>query len=165
MKRIAWKYLAGLIDGEGCIDVQVTRQVYVRPRLRIAMADVGRELLTMCQANFGGHICQREFNNPEWSDPVSWEVSGYSTACSLLRNIVNHLILKREQARFCLWMERNLKGQRVSADVRDAVREELKLMKRDPHRLSEAAQDRIHKLDPVLAIRNCDAIVESVVTH
>lgn len=143
MKRLPWKYLAGLIDGEGCIDVQITKGVYVRPRLRIGMADNAYLLLVMMQNSLGGHIHRRESKNDKWqsSSCLSW--SGYRQACPVLRNIVNHLFLKREQARFCLWMERNLKGQHVSTEVRDAVREELKLMKHDPHRLSEKAQERI----------------------
>lgn len=148
MKRVSWKYLAGLIDGEGCIDVQVTKigdKFYVRPRLRIAMSDVAKELLEMCQLNFGGHLCSRDnqTNNQNWNNATSWELSGYKQACPTLRNIVNHLILKREQARFCLWMETNLKGKHIGQECVDKCREVLKLMKRDPHRLSEQAQDEI----------------------
>ena len=143
MKRLPWKYLAGLIDGEGCIDVQIIKRSYVRPRLRICMTDVALDILKMAQNSYGGHLCTRKVTNPKWTDSTSWELSGYSQACPVLRNIVNHLILKKEQARFCLWLERNVKGLHVSTDVRDAIREELKLMKRDPHRLSETAQDRL----------------------
>jgi len=145
MKRLPWKYLAGLIDGEGCIDVQVGSQVYVRPRVRIAMADNAKFLLEMIQNSLGGHLYHRELTskNPTWQNATSLEFVGYKPACMLLRNIVNHLILKKEQARLCLWMETNIKGKQVSTEVRDAIREELKLMKRDPHRLSERAQERI----------------------
>jgi hypothetical protein len=150
MKRIPWKYLAGFVDGEGCIDVQVTKiggeYVSIRPRLRIAQAGRAKHLLEQLQTNFGGHTCTRKFENPVWDDPFSWELAGYKAACPILRNIVNHLILKKEQARFCLWMETNLKGRHVSAETRDAVRDELKLMKRDPQRLSERAQERIAAL-------------------
>ena len=149
MKRVSWKYLAGLIDGEGCIDVQVTKiraKFYVRPRLRIAMSNVAIELLEMCKLNFGGVICSRKFDaaaNPNWNSASSWELSGYRQACPILRNIVNHLILKKEQARFCLWMEFELKGKHVGQEVVEKCREVLKLMKRDPHRLSESAQEEI----------------------
>ncbi len=145
MKRLSWKYLAGLIDGEGCIDVQVTKGVYVRPRLRIQMTVATDELRKILLANFKGTVQYdgRKAKNPAWQD--SWTISwdGYSRACSILRNVVNHLIVKKEQARFCLWMEKNVKGKQVSTEVRDAIREELKLMKKDPHRLSEQAQERI----------------------
>ena len=141
MKRLSWKYLAGLIDGEGCIDVQLTKNVYIRPRLRIAMTLPARNILLMCQNSYGGYITERAPpKNSNWTQAFSWELAGYKQACPVLRNVVKSLILKKEQARFCLWMERNLKGLHVSTEVRDAVREELKLMKRDPHRLSELAQ-------------------------
>lgn len=148
MKRVSWKYLAGLIDGEGCIDVQVNKvgdKFYIRPRLRICMTDVAEELLEMCKLNYGGHLCKRDqkSKNSNWTDATSWELSGYKQACPVLRNIVNHLILKKEQARFCLWMEQNLKGKYIPQECLDLCREELKLMKRDPHRLSELAQDNI----------------------
>ena len=83
MKRVSWKYLAGLIDGEGCIDVQVTKigvKFYIRPRLRIAMSDVALELLDMCQLNFGGHLSKRDnSHNPNWNNATSWELAGYKT--------------------------------------------------------------------------------------
>jgi len=144
MKRLPWKYLAGLIDGEGCIDVQVTKQVYVRPRLRIGMSVQAEQLVEPLQNTYPGTVYHaRPQTNPNWSD--SWTISwdGYSRCCGVLRNIINHLILKKEEARLCLWMETHIKGKHVSTDVRDAIREELKLMKRDPHRLSVQAQERI----------------------
>jgi hypothetical protein len=151
MKRVSWKYLAGLVDGEGCIDLATTKvgdQFYIQPRMRISMAETAKDLLVMCQQNFGGHLESRarKEKNPNWQDVVGWTISGYKQACPLLRNIVNHLILKKEQARFALWMETNLKGTRLQQDVLNAVREEFKLMKRDPHRLSETAQERILSL-------------------
>lgn len=148
MKRVSWKYLAGLIDGEGCVDVQVTKvgdKFYVRPRLRVAMTEIASDLLETFKLNFGGHLCKRELSaeNSNWNNAISWELAGYKQACPVLRNIVNHLILKKEQARFCLWMETNLKGKHVGQEVVEKCRVVLKLMKRDPHRLSEQAQVEI----------------------
>ena len=109
------------------------------------MANVAKFLLEMNQLNFGGHLCHRESSKikSNWSDATSWELSGYKQSCPVLRNVVNHLILKREQARLCLWMETNLKGKHVGQEVVNHCREVLKLMKRDPHRLSESAQEEI----------------------
>lgn len=152
MKRLSWKYLAGLVDGEGCIDAmpgkyntpQHTR-FYIRPRLRIAMADSALDLLKMLHANHGGslHSRAKHLVNPKWQSATSWELVGYRDTCPFLRNIVNHLVLKREQARLCLWMETHMKGQKVGQTAVDLIREELALMKRDSHRLSEAAQTRV----------------------
>ena len=146
MKRLSWKYLAGLIDGEGCIDLAVTKvkdQHYIQPRVRIGMAVVAEDLILNLQNNFGGHLTRRESKNVNWSDSISWALIGYKSANPFLRNITNHLILKKEQARFCIWMETNLHGRRLSQEVIKSVKKELTLMKRDPHRLSEKAQDNI----------------------
>lgn len=147
MKRISWKYLAGLIDGEGCIDLSVQKLktcFYFRPRLRICMAANAKPLLDILHNNYGGHFYARKKSvNPNWQDALSWELVGYERANSVLRNVVNHLILKREQARLCLWMNEHIKGTHIGQKVLSVVREELALMKRDPHRLSEAAQTRV----------------------
>lgn len=151
MKRLSWKYIAGLIDGEGCLDVQITKiknsnVSYVRPRVRVALTTPGRDVLVMLKTNHEGHLVERSVpEDSNWSPSTSWELAGY-TSCKFLRNIVNHLIIKKEQARFLLWMETNVKGKHVSTEVRDAIREELAAMKRDSHRLSERAQERILKL-------------------
>lgn len=142
MKRVPWKYLAGLIDGEGCIDVRIDRKTYVSPRVRIGMAESAKHLLDMLHNSYGGQMHYRE-GGGNWQGAWTWQLSGYKACCKFLRNIVNHLILKKEQARFILWMENNIKGKHVSTEVRDAIREELKLMKRDPHRLSESAEKKI----------------------
>ena len=161
MKRVSWKYLAGLIDGEGCIDLATTKvkeQFYIQPRLRIMMADNAAFLLEQCKANFGGHFEHRESTNEKWQSATGWILSGYKASCPVLRNVVNHLFLKKEQARLCLWMETNLKGTRLEQEVLTAVREEFKLMKRDPHRLSETAQERILKLLGSYSRQDCNIL-------
>ena len=149
MKRLSWKYLAGLIDGEGCIDIVVNKRddvYYLQPRVRITMTVVAKELMDNICNNFAGNREYRTTNNPKWNDSITWNASGYNRACTFLRNITNHLIVKKEQARFALWMESNLKGRRLTAEAVKAVKDEMKLMKRDPHRLSEQAQEDILKL-------------------
>ena len=145
MKRLSWKYIAGLIDGEGCLDVQVTKGVYVRPRVRIGMTKSSLMLLEMLKTNHGGYLSYRESKNSNWEDSVCWELVGYSQVCQFLRNIANHLCIKHEQAKLILWMENNVKGKQVADTARQLIRNELTAMKRDPHRLSEKAQIEILK--------------------
>ena len=124
MKRLSWKYIAGLIDGEGCLDVQVHNN-YIRPRVRIGMADSAKTLLDIMHTNHGGFLSGRPSKNEKWQSSTCWELAGYSKACPFLRNIVNHLLLKHEQARLLLWMETTLKGKQVSNEIRAIVRDEL----------------------------------------
>jgi hypothetical protein len=153
MKRLSWKYVAGLIDGEGCIsfdrhhtsDPRYAYKAYMRVRLRVCLAANAKFLIDILHANFGGHISYRKKsgNNPNWQDSYEWSIAGYERVCPFLRNIVNHLLIKREQARLVLWVETHLKGSRSDQRVYDVIHEESAVMKRDPHRLSETAQTRI----------------------
>ena len=154
MKHLSWKYVAGLIDGEGCIDIQASKGNYLTPRVRVALTEPGKDVVELLKNNFGGHICINVPDNTKWSTAYKWELCGYHRTCPLLRNIVNHLIIKKEQARLILWLESNLKGKWLNTETRKVAIEELKAMKRDPHRLSEKAQSKLLE---------CEAIVETVV--
>ncbi len=158
MKRLSWKYIAGFIDGEGCIDLTVTHGKYIQPRVRITQAAIGKDVLDVLSTNHGGKVYLRRSQNANWQDAYSWELTGYSPVCMLLRNVANHMIVKKEQARLILWMERNVKGKVLAPEARDTALNELKAMKRDPHRLSERAQETLslvmRQSDGSLAVGN-----------
>lgn len=143
MKRLPMKYLAGLIDGEGCIDLQISHGKYIRPRVRIALSEPSKFVLEMIHNSFGGSLLKRETKNPIWMDAYSWELTGYGKVCCFLREIKKFLYIKRQQAEFILQLENLVRGKVVGDKAREIAREELKLMKRDPHRLSEKAVERI----------------------
>lgn len=143
MKRLPTKYLAGLIDGEGCIDLNISYGKYIRPRIRIALAEPSKFVLDMIQNTYGGHLYKREVTNPDWQNSYSWELAGYGQVCCFLRNIKNFLYIKRQQAEFVLELENLIRGKVLGDEPKRIAREELKLMKKDPHRLSEKAVERI----------------------
>jgi len=159
MKRLSWKYIAGLIDGEGCIDFQchtdqrnIVKRLYIVPRLRIALTVSAKIVLDMCQANFGGNIweAKREEKNPNWQTAYYWQLQGKQLR-PLLQNIVNHLIIKKEQAKLCIWWIDKCMGQQFSRlesveSIRQCARDELKAMKLDPHRLSGTAVQKLSEL-------------------
>jgi len=151
MKRISVKYLAGLIDGEGCIDWQRGwrdngTRLYIRPRLRITLTEPGFDLLENLHANFKGHVevRNRSLKNPNWMEARNWVVTG-SRAVMVLNQVKNSLIIKKEQAKLAIAWERYIKGERVSQETIDILVEEMKLMKKDPHRLSEKAMIRTNE--------------------
>lgn len=155
MKRFSWKYMAGIVDGEGCIDMQGSfdkrrQQYYCRPRLRMTLSgEFGNEMIENFILNFGG--ChdghQRQFQNPDWLPAYTWILSGGTALRAFLQNIVNHLMIKKEQARFAIWWLDHVGGKKQATDeVRRFGTDELKAMKRDPHRLSERATQKISEL-------------------
>ena len=152
MKRMSWKYIAGFVDGEGCLDMQLVHNdrapqkmacgaAYLRPRLRIAQAAPGKFVLDQLKANFGGSISVRNKDrvlNAAWSESYSWEFVGRRIR-GLLQDIVNHMYIKREQARFTIWVIDNIMDKNVGPDTRQVIRDEMSAMKSDPQRLSERA--------------------------
>ena len=114
----------------------------MRPRLRITLAEPGFDVIDLLYNNFGGHIEVRKSTNENWSDSKTWYVVG-SRAVSVLNNIKAGLIIKKEQAKLGIAWEKHLKGLRLSPETIDIANNQMKLMKKDPHRLSEKAVKEI----------------------
>lgn len=162
MKRLSWKYIAGLFDGEGAVDFQRTQRhkdlssFTLNLRLRITLTEKSKFVLDSLYASFGGHL---EFRNKSkiysehsnWQPAVTWNLTG-SRAYGLLQNIVQHLQIKQNQARFGMAYytnnyDRQIKGEHLRVEERDrvlkfrqAVYDEMKAMKQDPQRLSDLAR-------------------------
>lgn len=143
MKRLPTKYLAGLIDGEGCIDFHLSHGSYLRPRLRISLVSHCKDILEMIQNTYKGKIYFKKSTNSNWQDVCNYELTGYKDVGYLLRNIKNFLHIKKEQAELILQLENSVRGKVVSDKAIRTIKEELKLMKKDSHRLSEKAVERI----------------------
>lgn len=146
------EYVAGLIDGEGCIDCQILypktsyRYYNVRPRLRVGMTQSSGYLLEQLKSVYGGCISHRKSKKLSEKDSTSWEIAGKTFMVKLLEAILPHLILKKEQAKLALWWLNNMSGKHLSKEVRQYFSNELKQMKLDPQRLSEEAIVHIEQL-------------------
>lgn len=158
--KLTPEYLAGLFDGEGCIDAPLGRikgkycdRPYVRPRIRMCMADNATHMMQRLHSVFGGHVYHRNAGKRNQQDSWSLEWLNHAEMRKILDLILPHLILKREQALLVLWWLDNMSGCRSDDPrfpgidhARLAFREELQAMKRDPQRLSERAVLHIEAL-------------------
>lgn len=151
MKRLSWKYMAGLVDGEGCIDANLFRDkryehlpLYIRPRIRVTMVASSLYILEMFKANHGGTLDLRKSDNPKWQSSWTWTLEG-SKLRPFLQNIANHLYLKKEQALLAIWIQDHLRrrGMQFAEPPKQCASQEMKAMKTDPQRLSEAAIRKI----------------------
>jgi hypothetical protein len=152
--KLDTEYLAGLIDAEGCIDVQFayskhylnSAQRPISNRVRLAMADVALPLLQAIKDRFGGRLSHRkQEGNDQWSNSTSLAWVSSREVYPLLQAITPHLRVKKEQALISLWWMDNCKGIRESSypgigKARLYFVEELKAMKKDPGRKSSDAE-------------------------
>lgn len=153
------EYLAGFFDGEGCIDVQRNYpkgregQLYVRPRVRLALANSCRFVLERLQTTYGGHLLGRNSGGRNQQDSTSWELLSKADMHQVLQPILPHLVIKKAQAELVLWWLDNASGRYsgrgVGARVPEARQyfvDELKKMKLDPLRASHAAVAHLSEL-------------------
>ena len=125
---------------------------YVRPRVRMCMANSALAFGEALQARFGGHLIHRKAGAQNQQDSWSLEFLSGGEMKRLLGLILPSLILKAEQARLVLWWLDNASGRQTKSGyvgmekARAAFAEELRLMKLDPQRLSERAAQRIATL-------------------
>lgn len=167
MKRLSWKYVAGLLDGEGCLDFGEHYQrstlkrgerknctVRLMPRVRVTLTEPGFEVIECLVNNFGGYVEDRP-GQPDkgWTASKTWALHGRKIR-GLLQNVANHLIIKRSQAQFLIWYIDHLLGKRLSDGIRSIAYDEMKLRKQHPHRLSVPT-------DLLQAAKDSEAIVET----
>ncbi|MDO5535856.1 MAG: hypothetical protein Q4F65_14560 [Propionibacteriaceae bacterium] len=96
-------YVAGLIDGEGCIHLGTRKGTY-RARVTVGMTEVALPLLRELQEEWQGSIyCSRQ-PTEKWAGAWVWSVQG-APARVLLESLTPHLRLKKEQATLALEVE------------------------------------------------------------
>jgi|SRR5262245_4655501 len=87
-----WAYLAGFLDGEGCIQAYKTAKRARRPKITIAQKD--GEVLFWIQETFGGGL----WHNTKSGDYWLWYSDNLELTDWLLRGVLPFLKLKRYQA-------------------------------------------------------------------
>jgi len=110
MSKLTASYLAGLIDGEGCLDFGTQKtesKIYYRPRIRITMVD--KKMIEWLQKSFGGGFETRIFKDSNCRTAYTWNLSGYKLKPFLLK-ICPYLKLKKPQ---CIVLLKKIKLQEI----------------------------------------------------
>lgn len=103
MSKLTASYLAGLLDGEGCLDIRKRQDKYYVARVRITMVD--EEMILWLKNSFGGNIHHREFKNSNCRDAYTWTVEGRQVV-PILEKVKPYLRLKKQQAEILLEREK-----------------------------------------------------------
>lgn len=94
-------YVAGLIDGEGCIHIEIVRGLFFNPRVTVGMTEPALQLLQNLQAEWGGTLYQARKPTKKWAAAWAWHLTA-EPAANLLMEIKPYLRLKHEQADIAL---------------------------------------------------------------
>ncbi len=87
-------YIAGIIDGEGCIGFTRCR-TNVYPR--VIVTNTNLELLEELKKQFGGDISSNSKGKTGWKKGYNWDIR-WSKAIDLLDRVYEYLFIKYQQA-------------------------------------------------------------------
>ena len=97
-------YVAGLIDGEGCIGIQENNQKHYSLEITIGMSEKAKSLLCLIQKDFGGSILKGRTATKKWAGSMRWRIGGVA-AHAFLKKIAPYLLLKQAQAQIAAELE------------------------------------------------------------
>lgn len=87
-------YIAGIFDGEGCINFSTQKgTVYVR----VIVSNTDYRIIQHLSTSFGGAIVKLKKVNEKWKDSWQW-ILAWSAAVDFLEQISPWLIIKQHQA-------------------------------------------------------------------
>ncbi len=101
---IEWAYLAGIIDGEGCVDAVETlprtkRNVSPNFRIRLHVTNTSAHLISWISERFGGYVVVKARPGQHKATKTCWNVKwtgGYAEL--ILKGCLPYLIVKKYQA-------------------------------------------------------------------
>ncbi len=112
-------YVAGLLDGEGCINFTKCRDIKIP---RVCITNTNLEVLEDLKAQFGGHIQKASRPNASWKPAYHWVISN-SASARFLEKIEPWVRIKQEQVWLVLAWDaiRPGTGNRWSLDAKEAL--------------------------------------------
>jgi hypothetical protein len=140
--KTKWSYLAGLIDGEGCISIahriqegeKLTRihktrantNPYKMFSLRICITNTYVPLMKWLIANFGGVYYQKREASEKHKASYEWRPKGRANVEKMLLGILPYMVIKKEQTQIALEYTRmTIDGER-NPDKREQLYLRLK---------------------------------------
>jgi hypothetical protein len=129
-----WKYLAGLVDGEGCISVNYDKtHTFLRATLEITMTD--RQALDWaCAFTKCGKVYERKDKRENRRVPYKWMVSDAQQSAEILKEILPYLKIKKAEAlAFIVLASLRLcktNGKRDFPEIEDKVYDIIKKLKK-----------------------------------
>jgi hypothetical protein len=127
--KTKWSYLAGLIDGEGCISIfhrvkegeQLTRihktrantHPYKMFAMRISITNTYLPLMKWLIANFGGVYYQKRESVNGHKASYEWRPKGRNNVEKMLLGILPYMVIKKEQTQIALdYIRMTIAGER-----------------------------------------------------
>lgn len=121
MKRLSKAslgYLAGIIDGEGCIALNYKSATIPGASCvrQLVVGNTDKRLVDWLHQNLGGYVRLRVYELPHKNSYI-WQASA-SDMVEILEKVLPHLLLKREQANIVIQYSKTIRPSGCSISSR-----------------------------------------------
>lgn len=111
---VSLQYLAGFIDGEGCINFAKNRGG-IFPRILVTNTNI--EILNLLKENFGGDVTVTKVKDKEnWKPRGVWRLS-WAKAIELVEQLHEHLKIKQKQVELVIAYDVANKGAKSKLSI------------------------------------------------
>src|SRR3990167_1429564 len=122
MNKYESAYFAGLMDGEGCFNINFNRKRNTY-QARLTMSNTNEKLVEWCRDRVGGKIYLLKKYAVHHKDKWEWMSWGdKETLKSLLQNTLPFLVGKREQCKVLIRFQKTLTESHGGKKVGDSVK-------------------------------------------
>jgi len=129
VKAKHYAYLAGLIDGDGCINASVAKSgESTWYRIHLSVNSVRRNVITTLEKWFGGKGKQRNRSHYKQGYIWEWRLVAKEHTKEILKNILPYLVIKYDQAELAIQFL-NLSGN--CSDERENLIREIQRLNQD----------------------------------
>ena len=93
-------YIAGLLDGEGCITASIEKNGVLR--FQLSITNTNKNVIEWLAIKVGGKVYTRTSKNRNWRTCYIWSLAGNVRIANFLQVIEKFLIIKKQQARLVI---------------------------------------------------------------
>ena len=105
--QVWWAYIAGLFDGEGCVEIGINSKTGVPTGISVRIALTSKGVLKELQSVLGGSLFKHNNRKPDkWKDQWYWALHS-SHALMFLRGVRPFLRIKAAVADLAIEFEEN----------------------------------------------------------
>lgn len=153
-------YIAGLFDGEGCINFTNNRNELTY--LRVVVVNTNYDILKYLQDTFGGSISELKRVSPKWKQAYQWSLT-WAAALNFVDKVSPWLKIKHKQAHVAHAFAEIKKLQRKKTITKKQFSEILEFLKQQLTYLnSRGPKTQLEPLDKLLGELKCLSSTEKV---
>lgn len=104
IKNLSLEYIAGLLDGEGCITIEKSKRKGKRNfsfDLRVTIVNKCKKVLELIHQQFNGSLIPRNHTKPQHSICWTWTITS-NKAKEFLNLILPFMVIKKEEAKVAI---------------------------------------------------------------